>query len=133
MSDLADFLLDRIDDDEDQARLATPGPWENVRVNESTDGWNVEARAADGTHLDVAVDRAHPAEGACGVSDAAHIARWDPTRVLADCDAKRRIVALGVCTACDVEAQSCDHRDQALRLLALPYASHRDYRHEWRP
>ena len=33
MSDLAEFLLARIDEDEDQARYATPGPWQAVRFN----------------------------------------------------------------------------------------------------
>ncbi len=58
----------------------------------------------------------------------------DPARVLAECEAKRRIVKAMV-----------DHDGYAygepsyydvplvLELLALPYASHPDYREEWRP
>lgn len=56
---------------------------------------------------------------------------WDETsaisrygRVLAECDAKRKILA-GV-----------DGRPPSLsvvRLLALPYADHPDYRQEWKP
>jgi hypothetical protein len=126
VSDLADFLLARIDDDEDQARYATTGPWENVRTSDRSDGWNVEARGADGTHYDVAVDHAHPAEGACNASDAAHVARWDPTRVLAVCEAKRRIVER--CRN-EMEAEgNASFAEDVLRLLALPYAGHRDYR-----
>jgi hypothetical protein len=54
-------------------------------------------------------------------------------RVLAECDAKRRIMALDICLACDVEMQDCDHRRETLRLLALPYADRLGYREEWRP
>lgn len=66
-------------------------------------------------------------------------------RVLAECEAKRRIVELhdsfyGVCQACigspprvgDVVKPAlwpCT----TLRLLALPFADHPDYREEWRP
>jgi len=47
------------------------------------------------------------------------------TRVLAECEAKRRIVAL-----CD------DYEEPApsvLLALALPYADHPDYDESWRP
>lgn len=107
---------------------------------------------------------------------AAHIARHDPARVLAEIDAKRRLVSLheplwetvewphdqngkGEAQVC----KSCGNRDidswqnwrpavgeagylppgvvppyilapcQTLRLLALPYAAHPDYRPEWAP
>jgi hypothetical protein len=148
MNDLGDFLLARIDDDQDQARYATARPWQNVRVNEHSDGWNVEARGTDGTHYDVAVDHARPPEGACSVSDAAHIARWDPARVLAECDAKRRIVdayfaailAEGPTVGVDPDPAVDEFATGTVRalrgvlqLLALPYADHRDYREEWRP
>ncbi|MBX6358139.1 MAG: hypothetical protein IRZ05_20110 [Micromonosporaceae bacterium] len=66
-------------------------------------------------------------ETVCGM----HIARHDPARVLADVDAKRRIIeaALG----------EQDHGDfgwawtQVLALLALPYADRPGYQDEWRP
>lgn len=52
-------------------------------------------------------------------------------RVLADCEAKRRIVE---------EFQRCGPNTVghigllgALQFLALPYADHPDYRQEWRP
>ena len=61
--------------------------------------------------------------------------RWSPARVLADCDGGRRIVD-------DYLAQLNSHqsgwdartpRDLPLRVLALPFAEHPDYRDEWRP
>jgi hypothetical protein len=79
--------------------------------------------------------------------DRAHIARWDPARVLAECEAKRRIVAIHARDyghECPGEGEdpimipagwygSDGCRDcDVLRLLALPYASHPDYREEWR-
>lgn len=78
-----------------------------------------------------------------------HFARFDPARVLAECEAKRRIVALhayqargatwGECAVCfdpqtgpgeyDFETWPCP----TLRVLAAVYADHPDYRPEWRP
>lgn len=64
---------------------------------------------------------------------------WHPTtstpdRVLAECEAKRRIVRLhpeilGICQECANEQYPC----RTLGAVALPYADHPDYREEWRP
>jgi hypothetical protein len=74
-----------------------------------------------------------------------HAARWHPARVLAECEAKRRIVELhtgghgcvshnsGGASAGDaygpnvVGSRPCP----TLRLLALPYADHPDFQQEW--
>jgi hypothetical protein len=77
--------------------------------------------------------------------DAVHIARWDPARVLAECEAKRRIVeAADEATGLDMTVDSerlVGPRDLVadpylgdvmLRLLAMPYADHPDYAEEWR-
>ncbi len=128
---LADFLLARIDDDQRQAEQATPGPWQSVQTDDTTHGWNVEARGRGGIRYDVAVDHARPGQGACRGADAAHIVRWDPARVLAECDAKRRVIEL---QRSDLRDDPQDwEADEVLRLLALPYAGHPDYRAEWRP
>lgn len=65
-----------------------------------------------------------------------HIATWNPRRVLAEVEAKRRIVILhgsgsDPCDAHDASYLSipCD----TLLLLAVPYAGHPDYRPAWRP
>lgn len=66
-----------------------------------------------------------------------HIIRHDPARVLAEAEAKRLGVQLH-------SAEPGQHPDfcgydkhllpcPALRLLALPYADHPDYRELWRP
>lgn len=66
---------------------------------------------------------------------------YDPTRVLADVAAKRRIV--DECAYwCEKTESGVDYPALAdrfevamgvLRLLALPYADHPDYDEEWRP
>lgn len=69
-----------------------------------------------------------------------HFANWKPDRVLADVEAKRRIVgstahppkAWSVFDDGFRRGQMAAH-DDVLRLLALPYATHPDYREEWRP
>lgn len=54
-----------------------------------------------------------------------HIARHDPARVLAECEAKRRIVEW----ASDGEGEF--HWSTVLAPLAAVYADHPDYREEW--
>jgi hypothetical protein len=63
-----------------------------------------------------------------------------PRRVLAECEAKRRIVEMHWDT--DPSCARCANPDdemtnepwpcQTLRLLALPYADHPDFQPEWR-
>lgn len=70
-----------------------------------------------------------------------HVARWDPERVLAECQAKRLIVEgfrEADELADDAPAHSADAAvvgawESVLRLLALPYADRPAYRTEWRP
>lgn len=101
---IAEFLLARIAEDEAVARAATPGPWE----------WEPETEGCGsiGAVGDVGI---HVSD-----EDAEHIARWDPARVLAECDAKRRIV--NECGWVTV-----------MQLLALPYTDHPAYDESWRP
>lgn len=70
-----------------------------------------------------------------------HIARWDPTRVLAEIDAKRRIMD-GLDIDINGEASpwrgcgdDCEFKAiyWAVQVLALPYADRAGYREEWRP
>jgi hypothetical protein len=72
-------------------------------------------------------------------SAAGHIARWDPARVLAEVEAKRRILDLhepihgldvkGVATCRTCHAvPPCQH----VRLLAQPYDARDGWREEWR-
>lgn len=52
-----------------------------------------------------------------------------PARVLAECEAKRRIVG----ELRDSETSKHDPLDVAVYHLATVYADHADYREEWRP
>jgi hypothetical protein len=74
-----------------------------------------------------------------------HAARWDPARVLAEVDAKRRIIRLYVNAKAAYDAGSISLRNRtqdeaaedvlgvALRALALPYVDRPGYREEWKP
>ena len=70
--------------------------------------------------------------------------RFDPAWVLAECEAKRRIIALHQpgheCSQYDHNGDIdrfmyChDFEDcSTTKVLALPYAGHPDYQEEWRP
>jgi hypothetical protein len=128
MSDLTDFLLACITEDEAAAAHAAAeshGPaWEWDGNPVGSVGPPPMRMAAD-LYSDVG----------------AHIARWDPARVLAECDAKRQIVDYA--RACDTAADeqpdepfpggSSYATTVMLRLLAVPYSGHEDFRPEWKP
>jgi Family of unknown function (DUF6221) len=139
MDDLITFLRARLDEDEAWARSAAEfnaTEWDNPSTG-------VVSTGADGL------------DGLLATSDrglAGHIARHDPARVLAEVDAKRRIIDLhhtkvfetvhgspefGHDFWCEVCHVPSDQRGRTwcltLRLLALPYADHPDYREDWRP
>lgn len=130
MSNLADFLLARYADEEAVARACeTPGPWHVGPVDSVTS--------------DVAVAEVYGPEGADDevaenvyATDAEHIALHDPARVLAECEAKRRIVEIATdqirLSAREKWDNWRDMATQTLSALALPYADHPDYREEWR-
>jgi Family of unknown function (DUF6221) len=110
VNELADFLLARIDE---ESALAAAADQDAQQLGPITD--DLPAGSED--------------------RRVAHMFRWSPARVLAECEARRRIIE-------DYLAQLDSHRagwdartprDLALRALALPYADHADYRSEWRP
>ncbi len=109
MTTLTDFLLARIAEDEDEARTLLP----------IYDGLVAGLKSPMITQLALAP----------------HFARHDPARVLAECDAKRRIIERWVHQA-EIHLQvdlEQTHGWWTLCLLALPYADHPHYRPEWRP
>ncbi|MFB8393670.1 DUF6221 family protein [Streptomyces yangpuensis] len=127
MDDLVQFLRARLDEDEQTARAAGGTWWAPPdlpgQVHDSG-GINIEAKLP---------------------SFAAHIARHDPARVLAEVDAKRQILrrlegaesTLGAAekgtVPHDLMTGAVNSWRDAVRLLALPYADHPDYRQEWKP
>lgn len=54
-----------------------------------------------------------------------------PRLVLAECEAKRRVIQGDPCAACLVEGTFCDQYWLALTALAHPYQDHPDFRPEW--
>ncbi|SES03075.1 DUF6221 family protein [Streptomyces qinglanensis] len=152
--DLVAFLRARLDEDERLARAAAePEKW--VELNrEPRPRWYVQLWA-DPDRVAVIAD---PESSAFPVvvsiegmdeGDAQnridHIARHDPARVLADIEAKRRVVryyedAARTLAAAepgtpphDLMTGAMNSLRAALQALALPYADHPDYREEWRP
>lgn len=68
-----------------------------------------------------------------------HIARHGPARVLAECEAKRRIIETLVLPyiaerrrLMNGQPSWGDEHPDLLLLLALPYADHPDFREEWK-
>jgi hypothetical protein len=108
---LAEFLLARIAEDEADAQAAMPGPW-------TLDGGTVMAGHPTNEVVDWAYDENGP-----------HIARWDPARVLAECEAKREIVEQAGNV---IEDEFVDAYHQVMSMLTRPYRDHPDYREEWR-
>jgi hypothetical protein len=142
--DLVQFLRDRLDEDYEAARLVL--------------GTNVMARVLRGQPAPRWVPSP---EGDAGIWDTDgtprvkfvwarerdHIVRHDPARVLCEVDAKRRITECHeswvagngdtICGRCGrehIDGRPGGHFPcQTLRLLALPYADHPDYRADWAP
>jgi len=114
---------------------------------------DADERLADRA-LDVSTDLGHQASwsafAAADVAEeaVAHLEAWSPARVLAECEAKRRIVDLhpvighDVCDTCVVgkrgyplDPYSTPERWPCgtLRALALSYADRPGYQPHWRP
>ena len=155
MSDLTDWLREQIAADETAARAASQGPW---RYNPSRE-WHTDserltaARAGRlvpggkefvcaGPRVDeIGVASTGASDDPQSMADAAHIARWDPTRVLAECAAKRRLLSrheedrhrAGWCSNC--YTPTGDHRlwpCHVVLALAQSYADQPGFDPAWR-
>jgi hypothetical protein len=138
-ADLIAFLQARLDGDEQVAMAAARAA--------NTDTW---IDGAEGSVLGIGGDM-HLRGAVNSIDDIGpHIARWDPARVLAEVEVKRRMldtilayeaVIDGEWACChsaqQIGAGKCPESDpneiNAVRLLALPYTDHPDYRNEWGP
>ena len=115
---LTEFLLARIAEDEEVAQSATPGRWEQ------DSGWSITAP---------------PPEDWCGPNvvvetkqrnDAEFIASHNPARVLAECAAKRKVVANHLRYNPGQSGYGASR--YAVACLAMTY-DHPDYQAEWMP
>jgi hypothetical protein len=120
MNDLVEFLLARFAEDEVAAREALSRS--SYGLADSAFEEAVELAQGEGARAPALI----------------HITRWDPTRVLGEVEAKRQVVDEYEETR--DEAPPGDRYDgqlealeRVVRILALPYAGHKDYREEWRP
>jgi len=123
---LTDFLLARIAEDEEAARQVPRAPWDASAIGEAL-GYDKEWVVDSPDRLiagNIGIFEDPAAEPL-----AQWIARHDPARVLAECEAKRRIVEM-------VEQKRLRNSIttswvEALMALAAPYADHPDCRQEW--
>ncbi|RSS59771.1 DUF6221 family protein [Streptomyces sp. WAC01280] len=130
MDDLIAFLRARLDEQEGRARALPVGPWQ-WRTIESGAQYD-ELVGPTGESVLVSSDT----ENYCSwISrhDAfdAYLQDIQPARVLAEVDAKRRI--LTAYENYDNDAPELDVPESVLRMLALSYADHPDYKGAWRP
>lgn len=142
MTDIAEFLTARLDEDESTARAAIPGPWVATE-NRATplvaaDLWGWTASEADyGEPITDDVPR----------DTAVHIARWDPARVLAEIVAKRAIVEDYQIVLANNAIEKANDGDEVqiaardliaksllmvLRRLVTVWSAHPDYDPAWK-
>ncbi|MFD6275824.1 DUF6221 family protein [Streptomyces sp. NPDC060209] len=147
MDDLAQFLRDRLDEDEQAAR-AWPDHQQNWEARGPRHLSYASGSGESVTAVNVGGDGALGWERIYVKRDpgdlAEHVARHDPARVLAEVNAKRRLLDLhapgtqeyvdgDVCMSCTLTGDGPYYPCTTLRLLALPYANHPGYRDDWRP
>jgi hypothetical protein len=119
---ITEFMEARIAEDEAMARAAIrhgDGAW---RAGDEPDpeGDVYDERAIYGDDLHIYDEGGHDE------NHAAHIARHDPARVLAECKAKRAVLA-------EIKRYRWDEDPPPIitRALAAVHADHPDYRQEW--
>lgn len=142
---IVEFLTARLDEDQAAAEAATRGPWDADPNDFAGDEyWRIHTRLSVNPRVIEVAGSGYEGGGIHEESDARHIARHDPARVLREVEAKRAQVALHVpeyietinpdrdeisgeiCTLCD-EPFPCD----SLKLMAAPDAEHADYNPAW--
>ena len=145
MEDLIAFLRARLDED---AAVAGAASVPSTAAHWSLDEW----LGREQPHSLIAVGNAtHPTALGHFTADpvptlqAQHIARHDPARVLAEVDAKRRILnecaywigKINESATAKYPYPNLAERGEVvlpvITLLGLPYAEHPEYRDEWRP
>lgn len=146
MNELVDWLRAQLDEDARVARAAAEGhpvgSWRPSEPFETTSGVLANADARDVVIGPVGnwtgqVAGDHEGFGAVHVTDAEHIARHNPARVLREVAAKRAIVdAAGWAREAennDYTAGWAEGLEHSLYLLAVAYDDRPGYRDEWRP
>jgi hypothetical protein len=133
VKDLIEFLRALLDEDEQIARAATGGPWHvdgrsvmhsGPPTSASSEQWGRTIVADVGAY-----DGNRPTQ-----ADAAHIARWDPTRALAEVALKRQMLE-----GHEQNVHRCEWGDHVIgdqcvvqRRIAAVYADRAGFKPEWR-
>ncbi|MGH3381869.1 MAG: DUF6221 family protein [Actinoallomurus sp.] len=135
MSDLVEFLRARLDEDEQAAKCVR----QPYRLYVDDSGRISEPKRIDDLHGERDGEYEQWADGEDRMPN--HIVSWwliyDPARALREVEAKRRLLKQfrlrGNSVRATVQPATGGVWDDLLRMLALPYADHPDYREEWRP
>lgn len=125
MSDLVEFLRARLDEDEEIARHASPGPWHCT-----SDPLGMHIENGDGLGRIVMRSGADRAD-ARGWSNIEHIARHDPSRALAEVAAKRQVVTAYEASSAPFLAAQRPGLWMAVKSLATAYSDHPDFAAAW--
>lgn len=125
MTDLPEFLHACITQDELVANAATPGPWFANLTTHGDPSVVLDLRRPAFTT--VATVSCSPAD--YGRANNAHIAAWSPSRVLAECDAKRKIVTEA--SKYLPGQHGFGMAQSAMKFLTLTYADRPGYQEEW--
>lgn len=126
MTDLADFLLARYDEIQRAAEAVPP-----LEHNYDMGGNRQDERFTFGRTLPSSADgMGNWSPHRDSPTTAEHFARHDPAYVLADVEAKRRIVER--CAAVDYAMPSTHLAHGTLRALAQPFADHPEFQEAWK-
>jgi hypothetical protein len=120
-------LLARVAEDEAVAQAA---------ISADSPGWIVSGGRVEAEDVDYKVHDVFDYtitfdEGSPSPAQQAHIAHWDPRRVLRECAALRLVVTLH--NPCDDWSYGDPSTCPELVALAAIYGDHPDYREGWKP
>ena len=149
--DMAAYLLERIAEDEQVAReacarddVAERWQWVNAETDEVVPDGGLEEAVAEQS-LSLRSVETHPSEFVGPLPSFVlwhvdehsaalpHIARHDPFRVLAECEAKRRVVRHCMEVLALGDGGAIDLAEEVLQQLVQVYADRSDYPPEWLP
>jgi hypothetical protein len=149
---IVEFLRARLDEEEQVAREVIEKNWH--RATWVGDEFNSAVVITRDVTLASGSDHSIAQCGVEALEDgelyAEHIAQWDPARVLAEVDARRRIIEMwedpaavrilpdGVRDGRDpdeveIQVGIAEAIDDVVCVLAMPYAGHPDYDQAWAP